>query len=144
MEKLIAAMKVVLAESFAFYLKAHGFHWNVFGVNFQQYHDLFGTIYEEVYGSVDEAAEQIRALGSYAPAGLAKFNSLSDIGDENKVLSAKEMVTKLLADNETILASIITAYDLAEENECHGLSNFLADRQNSHKKHEWQLKASIK
>ena len=36
MKELIERMKVVLADSFAFYLKAHYYHWNVEGINFPQ------------------------------------------------------------------------------------------------------------
>lgn len=143
MEKLVGSMKVVLAESFVFYLKAHGFHWNVTGTNFPQYHTLFGGIYEDVYDSIDTAAEHIRALGSFVPVGLQKFNSLSDISDEGKVPSANAMIEQLIDDNETILESIETAYQLAEQEGNHGLSNFLADRQNAHKKHGWQLRATL-
>jgi len=32
MDKLLQAMKIAFASEFAFYLKAHVFHWNVEGV----------------------------------------------------------------------------------------------------------------
>ena len=40
MDELIEQMKVALASTFAFYLKAHNFHWNVEGPNFPQYHSF--------------------------------------------------------------------------------------------------------
>ena len=45
MEELQKASKVAFASTFSFYLKAQNFHWNVEGINFKQFHDLFGTIY---------------------------------------------------------------------------------------------------
>ena len=72
MEELINKMKVVLASSFAFYLKAHNFHWNVEGVNFPQYHEFFGNLYEEVHSAIDKIAEEIRALDAYAPGSLKR------------------------------------------------------------------------
>jgi len=66
MDELVQAMKKSLADTFAFYLKAQGFHWNVEGPNFPQYHALFDTIYNEVYGSIDQFAEEIRSLDAYA------------------------------------------------------------------------------
>ena len=42
METLIEVMKKVLADTFALYLKAHNYHWNVEGPNFPQYHEFFG------------------------------------------------------------------------------------------------------
>jgi starvation-inducible DNA-binding protein len=64
MDELIKATKIAFATEFSFYLKAHYFHWNVEGPDFKEYHDLFGVIYEEVYGSIDDFAENIRKLGS--------------------------------------------------------------------------------
>lgn len=60
-------LKQVLGTSFAFYIKAAGFHWNIEGPNFPQYHAFLGDLYNEVYGSIDQLAEIIRQLDSYAP-----------------------------------------------------------------------------
>jgi starvation-inducible DNA-binding protein len=144
MDELVQAMKKALADTFAFYLKAQGFHWNVEGPNFPQYHALFDTIYNEVYGSIDRFAEEIRAMDAYAPASFARFSELTSLQDEIQILNAQGMLAKLLADNDVVLASLEQAYELAEVAHNHGLSNFLAERQDAHKKHAWQLKATLK
>jgi len=144
MDELVQAMKKSLADTFAFYLKAQGFHWNVEGPNFPQYHALFDTIYNEVYGSIDQFAEEIRSLDAYAPASFARFSELTSLQDEIQILNAQGMLAKLLADNDVVLASLEQAYELAEVAHNHGLSNFLAERQDAHKKHAWMLKATLK
>ena len=144
MDELVQAMKKALADTFAFYLKAHGFHWNVEGRTFVQDHELFGNIYEEVYGSLDKFAEEIRAMDAYAPASFARFSELTSIEDEIKILNAQGMLEKLLADNSVVQASVEQAYELAEAAHNHGLSNFLAERQDAHAKHAWQLRATLK
>ena len=144
MDELVQAMKKSLADTFAFYLKAQGFHWNVEGPNFPQYHALFDTIYNEVYGSIDRFAEEIRSLDAYAPASFARFSELTSLEDEIQILNAQGMLAKLLADNDVVLSSLEQAYELAEVAHNHGLSNFLAERQDAHKKHAWQLKATLK
>jgi starvation-inducible DNA-binding protein len=144
MDELVQAMKKALADTFAFYLKAHGFHWNVEGRTFAQDHELFSTIYEEVYGSIDKFAEEIRTMDAYAPASFARFSELTDIEDEIKILTAQGMFEKLLADNAIVMASVEQAYVLAEAVRNHGLSNFLAERQDAHAKHGWMLRATLK
>ena len=144
MDELVQAMKKSLADTFAFYLKAQGFHWNVEGPNFPQYHALFDTIYNEVYGSIDQFAEEIRSLDAYAPASFARFSELTSLQDEIQILNAQGMLAKLLADNDVVLSSLEQAYELAEVAHNHGLSNFLAERQDAHKKHAWMLKATLK
>ena len=56
-EELQKAARIAFATEFSFYLKSHYFHWNVEGIHFQEYHALFETIYTEVYGIIDEFAE---------------------------------------------------------------------------------------
>jgi starvation-inducible DNA-binding protein len=144
MDELVQAMKKALADTFAFYLKAHGFHWNVEGRTFCQDHELFSRIYEEVYSSIDQFAEQIRAMDAYAPASFARFSELTSIEDEIKILNAQGMLEKLLADNSIVMASVEQAYELSEAGHFHGLSNFLAERLDNHAKHAWQLRATLK
>jgi len=143
-EQLTEKMKVVLADSFAFYLKAHQFHWNVEGPDFPQYHEFLGNLYEEVYGAVDKIAEEIRALGEYAPGSFSRFKELSSIADSTGAPSAGEMFNTLSGDNQIVLASLREAYELAEEFDEIGLSNFIQDRYDAHKKHAWMLNSLLK
>ena len=144
MDELVKAMKIAFSTEFSFYLKAHYFHWNVEGSDFLEYHDLFGKIYEEVYGSIDAFAENIRKLGSYTPGSYTRLSMLTMIEDETNVLSKDEMLSELLIDNDKVLRVIKLVYDLAEREGQHGLSNFLAERLDAHQKHGWMLRSSLK
>lgn len=144
MEKLQQALKIAFASEFSFYLKAHFFHWNVEGENFQQYHELFGKIYEEVYGSIDEFAENIRKTNAYTPGSLSRFSMLSAIEDETSIPTAKEMVMELLQDSEKMSEIFKFAFRLSEEYNEYGLSDFLANRQDAHNKHSWMLRSTLK
>lgn len=144
MEQLQKAAKVAFASEFTFYLKAHFFHWNVEGINFRELHDLFGTIYEEVYGSIDDFAEKIRSLGAYAPGSNSRFNVLSQLDDETSVPPPEQMVAELLQDSDNMVRVLKRVYDMAEAAGEHGFSNFLAERMDAHRKHSWQLRATAK
>lgn len=144
MEKVILALKAALADSFMFYYKAQQSHWNVEGILFAQFHDLFGKIYEEVYGSIDTLAEELRALDAYAPMSTAALRELSGIEEESVVRDARDMVAVLLEDISTVLKSLEMAYHFAELEHQHGLSNVLAERQDAFKKHRWMLRSTLK
>lgn len=144
MDELQKAAKVAFASEFTFYLKAQFFHWNVEGVLFSELHDLFGKIYEEVYSSVDDFAEKIRALGAYAPGSNSRFSMLTRIEDETEVLPYEQMLAELLADSDRMVQILKMVYDIAEEHGEHGFSNFLAERMDAHRKHSWMLRASSK
>ena len=138
------SLKTAFASEFSFYLKAHNFHWNVEGPLFGQLHELFERIYSEVYGSIDTFAEHLRALQLYTPASLQKFSMLTTVEDENEVPQWSDMLQELLADSDKMAEIFRITFEMAEANGDHGLSNFLADRQDAHKKHSWMLRASLK
>ena len=143
-EQLIKAAKIAFASQFTFYLKAHFFHWNVEGINFQELHSLFETIYSEVYGTVDEFAEKIRSLDAYTPASFSRLSMLSEIADETQVLPPEGMIAELLADCENMCVVLKKVYDMAEAEGEHGFSNFLAERLDAFKKHAWMLRSSLR
>ena len=144
MDELQQAAKVAFATEYSFYLKAHNFHWNVEGSDFKQYHDLFGGIYEEVYGSIDEFAEQIRALGTYVPASYTRFSMLTQIDDETQILPRQAMVEALIVDNEKTVKILKLVFQQSEANQEYGFSDFIAGRIDAHRKHGWMLRASAK
>jgi len=144
MSELVKAAKVAFASTFSFYLKAHNYHWNVEGPNFEQYHQLFGRIYQEVYGSIDKFAEHIRAMDSYMPGSYTRFSMLTMIEDETNLLNAEMMVTQLLEDNEKMIKILKMVYGESEAASEFGFSNFIAERLDAHRKHGWQLKSTLK
>jgi starvation-inducible DNA-binding protein len=144
MDELIEQMKVSLASTFAFYLKAHGFHWNVEGANFPQYHEFLGDLWEETFGAVDPIAEHLRTLNAYAPASFVRYTDLSIVKDELNIPPAMSMMVKLLADNTAIIEQLTKTQALAESNKKMGLANFLQDRIDAHEKHGWMFRSITK
>ena len=144
MEDLAEELKVALASTFSFYLKAHNFHWNVEGIEFPQLHSFFETIYTDAWEAVDGIAEHIRTLDAYAPGSLSRFKELSLVKDETNIPTATSMLSKLKEDNDTIIQELFKCQMLAEKNKKTGLANYLQDRIDRHEKHGWMLRATIK
>lgn len=145
MDELVAALKVYLGNAYQMYFHAHSFHWNVEGINFPQYHDFLGDIYEEVYGTVDDIAENIRKLGEYAPSNFTQLLAASSISETSiRGNSVPSMLQSLDAANNEVMTSIRTAYKLAEGAGEIGLSNFLQDRYDQHAKLRWKIRSASK
>ena len=144
MDQLQQIAKIAFASEFSFALKAQNFHWNVEGSDFFEYHALFEKIYDEVYGVIDDFAENIRKLKTYTPASLSRFNMLTQVKDETEIIPLEAMVQELLQDNERMIVILKKTYDAAEAEGKHGFSNFLAERMDAHEKHGWMLRASSK
>jgi starvation-inducible DNA-binding protein len=137
-------MRKVLADTFAMYLKAHNYHWNVEGSNFPQYHDFFGNLYQELHGAVDPIAEEIRALDAYVPGSLSRFLELTEIEDELSIPNGVEMARRLMVDNQKVIMTLDMAFKLADELDQQGLADFIAGRLDAHKKHGWMLRSITK
>jgi len=137
-------LKAAFASEFSFFLKAAGFHWNVEGSLFPQYHELFGKIYQEVYGSIDQFAEELRAARIYAPASFETMDMISAVECQDEVPNGMQMTQELLADSDLMSEIFRAAYLAADQMGDYGLSNFFADRQDAHKKHSWMLRSTLK
>ena len=144
MDKFTNQLKIAFASQYAFAIKTQNYHWNVEGIDFYQKHKMFQKIYEEVYGAVDDFAENIRKIKAYTPASLYRFSALSAVDDEVEILEPQAMVAELLHDAEKMQEIMKHLFVEAEALGHHGLSNFLADRQDAFAKHAWFLRSTLK
>lgn len=143
MEELHTALKKAFATTYAFLVKAENFHWNVTGVNFVQYHKLFGEIYDEVEDELDDFAETLRAQSIYVHASFQHLKEMSAVEDTLDILPAKEMLRVLYIDNVKVHETLLTAYQLAETYRKPDLCAFLSERIEEHRKHGWKLFSSL-
>ena len=141
--ELIEKSKVVLADTFTMYMQAHGYHWNVVGPDFPQLHDFFGDLYNELHAAVDDLAEHVRQLDSFAPGTLKRIVELTSLEENEKIPTPQNMLTNLYDTNEKVIQTLTEAYEMAEEEKMYGYSNFLQDRITAHFKHRWMLKVMV-
>ena len=144
METLINQLKTILGTNFALYLKAHGYHWNIEGPNFPQYHSFLDGFYSSVFDQTDSIAEHIRALNSYAPGSLARMLELADIQEATNIPDGISMMRDLASDNDRFIMHLragIVAADGANEP---AVGNFLQDILDAHQKHAWMFRSIIK
>jgi len=141
---LVSALRSLLSDAVTFYLRAHGYHWNVIGPDFAEYHSLFGAVYSDVYESVDPIAENIRKLDGMAPFRLPELMALRTIVDTPVASPLPAvMALDLHSGNESVLASLRMAFDAAVAANEQGIANFISERIDAHQKHAWMLKASV-
>jgi len=137
-------LKILLGTQFAYYVKAHGFHWNVETPDFYQYHKFFQKIYEDAYEAIDPTAEYIRSLGEYAPGSMERLLELSVIPGQSKIPRARLMVEELLADSEILVDLLNQCFAAATQENKQDIANFIAERLSQTNKFAWQLRATLK
>lgn len=146
MEALIAQLRLLQSSTFIHYTKAHGYHWNVEGILFEQFHSMFGDIYEDAFGAVDTYAEWIRSFGQTAQFNVQEILFTSNVKydlDLNQT-SPVQMLESLYASNEQIIADLKNAFTFANEFNEQGVANFFADRITIQEKFRWKMRASLK
>ena len=139
---LTESLNNLLSNTAVLYFSSHRAHWNVEGVDFREYHDLFGEIYEDTYDSIDPIAESIRKLGDF-PIALGDAEDMSSYEDDSATTDARELAMDIYEKNKIYLEMVKEAFNVANDSNEQGVANLLAGRIEMHEKWDWQLRASL-
>jgi starvation-inducible DNA-binding protein len=139
---VVEALKQVLADSYALYMKTQNYHWNVEGPRFRSLHLMFEEQYTDLATAIDNNAELIRGLGEKAPGTFAAYAKANiKPGDENA--DAERMVRELSEDHGIIQKTLQSALEAAQKAGDEVVAGFLIERLTVHRKTAWMLKSSM-
>lgn len=145
MDSTKAALQVILADTFVFYFKVHTYHWNVEATNFSEMHEFFGDIYEDLYGTVDMWAEELRALDVYAPGSLMELYNLKNIQeDAARPAGVTAMLLNIKSANDIMIANLDVLFAVATKENVQNVANIAADRLDKHRKTGWMINSYLK
>ncbi len=133
----------VLADSYTLLVKTQGYHWNVGGQRFAQLHLLFEQQYLELQVAIDDLAERIRALGSFAPGSFAELSVLATMPDEERVPTDEDMVRRLADGHQAIARTARPLVRVADEAGDVATADLLTARIRVHEKAAWMLRSSL-
>ena len=133
----------LLADSYTLYLKTHFYHWNVTGPLFNTLHLMFEQQYTELALAVDEIAERIRALGHVAPGSYRAFGALTEIGEDEGVPPAMEMIRNLVIGHETVVRTARSIFPLADAAHDEPTADLLTQRMQVSEKTAWMLRSML-
>jgi starvation-inducible DNA-binding protein len=138
------ALQTLLSTTFAAYLAAHAYHWNVVGPQFVQLHDIFGDQYNDLWDALDEIAERIRAkdtlvrLESIRDAVKNSVTRLSDTYD------ARGMIASMLDHQNACAIACKSLIETAEAEGDQGSADIAIKRIQAHEKAAWMLRSLLK
>ena len=141
--KSAEALKRLLGETYALYIKTHGYHWNVTGPRFQSLHEVFMTQYTELWAALDELAERIRALGHFAPGSSGEMMQDASIEADTSVPDAETMVANLARGHEAVARAARDGIQIAEEAGDDVTADLMTQRATIADKTAWMLRASL-
>lgn len=141
--KTTELMSVVLADTYALYLKTQNYHWHVRGKQFYALHILLEKQYRELAEAVDTIAERIVISGAHAPAGFKTLSTLTHIKDGHALYTADEMLKDLVADHQHLIEELNKTLKQASSEGDEGNVAMLSERIMAHQKMCWMLSASL-
>lgn len=134
------AVNPLIADAFALYVKTKNFHWHLYGSHFRDYHLLFDEQADAIFESIDVMAERVRKVGATTIRSIGQISQLQTISDDDSnVVSAEEMVSRLLADNSHTARIIRNAISVCDSNRDSATSNALQEILDKTERRVWFL-----
>jgi starvation-inducible DNA-binding protein len=125
-DKISAALNVLLADAFALYLKTKNFHWHVSGRHFRDYHLMLDEHSDAIFATTDEIAERVRKIGGITLRSIGQVAKLQTIEDNNEdYVPPRQMLRELMEDNKKMAAAMRKARKLADDYEDVGTTSLL-------------------
>ena len=115
-EEITAALKELLADTFALYLKTKNFHWHMTGRHFRDYHLLLDEHSDQIFAMTDDIAERARKIGGTTLRSIgdvSKHQRLQDNNEEN--VTPKDMMAELSEDNQALTRYFRKAHETCEK-----------------------------
>jgi starvation-inducible DNA-binding protein len=110
------ALRQLLADVFALYLKTKNFHWHLSGPHFRDYHLLLDEQSDQIFAMSDDIAERARKIGGttlHSVSDISRHQRLIDNNEE--FVSAKDMLLELRADNQQLTGFLRSTHQLCDE-----------------------------
>ncbi len=112
----LQALRPLLADVFALYVKTKNFHWHMSGPHFRDYHLLLDEHADQIFAMTDPIAERARKIGGttlHSISNIAEHQRLKDNNDE--FVTPVDMLRELCDDNQQLTRSLRAAHEVCDE-----------------------------
>jgi starvation-inducible DNA-binding protein len=107
------ALRPLLADTFALYLKTKNFHWHMTGRHFRDYHLLLDEHGEQIFAMTDDIAERARKIGGTTLRSISDISRHQRLKDNNEEFVApKDMMGELCADNRELTKLLRSTHEV--------------------------------
>jgi starvation-inducible DNA-binding protein len=115
-EEISNALRPLLADVFALYVKTKNFHWHMSGRHFRDYHLLLDEHGDQLFAMTDEIAERARKLGATTIRSISDISAHQRLKDNNaEFVDPKDMIAELRADNQELTRFLREVHEVCDE-----------------------------
>lgn len=139
------ALRPLLADVFALYLKTKNFHWHLSGSHFRDYHLLLDEQAEQLFAMTDDIAERARKIGGttlHSVSDISKHQRLKDNNQES--VGAQAMLVELCADNRELATFLRSAHHMCETHNDVATTSLIENWIDQTERRIWFLAATIR
>ena len=140
---LAKGLRSVMGDTYALYVKTHGYHWNVTGPRFKSLHEMFMEQYTELWTALDEIAERLRAIGEFAPGSTEAILENATIKPDNSQPDAEAMIENLAKGHDMLSTTLKKALEGANEVGDDVTVDLYTQRMTISQKTAWMLRSSV-
>jgi starvation-inducible DNA-binding protein len=113
---LAGALNLLLADTFALYLKTKNFHLHMSGPHFRDYHLLLDEQADQIFAMTDPLAERVRKIGGTTLRSIGHVGRLQRVLDNDAdFVTPADMLAELRDDNKQVTASMRETHGLCDE-----------------------------
>jgi starvation-inducible DNA-binding protein len=95
------ALRQLLADVFALYVKTKNFHWHMSGPHFRDYHLLLDEQADQIFAMTDAIAERARKIGGTTLRSIRDISRHQRLQDSHaELVGPKDMLSELMLDNQ--------------------------------------------
>src|SRR5271169_3575269 len=110
------ALRILLADMFALYVKTKNFHWHMSGPHFRDYHLLLDDQADQIFGSSDDIAERARKIGETTLHSISEITRYQRLKDNSAgFVAPKLMLAELHQDNLQLVEYMRTTHGITSE-----------------------------
>src|SRR3954463_16237130 len=113
---IAGALKLLLADVFALYLKTTIFHWHVSGPHFRDYHLLLDEQADQIFATTDPIAERVRKIGGATLRSVGQIAARKRLLDnDSEFVTPRDMLAELRDDNKQLASEMRRTHALCDE-----------------------------
>lgn len=143
--KAVDKLKTLQADSLAFYVKVHNYHWNVKGMQFFPVHEMTEEIYTKFATVYDDCAERVLQLGQKPHLSMGEVIIATNIREEDgNDFDARYVLESIKKDYEYFLKGFKELSSLAEADGDSVTVAYADEKTAELEKDIWMLTQSLK
>lgn len=106
-EEIGAALRALLADVFAIFVKTKNFHWHMTGPHFRDFHLMLDEQSSQIFAMTDPIAERARKIGASALHSIGDIARLKRVPDNDAVyVDPQDMLAELREDNLHLVSAM--------------------------------------